>query len=573
MLRVLLSLSLLLVSLMGDAKLVVPDSLLTISKAYAYNIISPDTSLAILQTIRERNMATQSQIDFAEGDVYFNLRQFRKALPFYKRVDADKTTKDSTKVRLLLLKRIMDCHDALYAEAELIRSVIRLRNKAHECGDKAFESMTYFMSGKWHHHNGQKNRGYSVCLDALETMKSTDYPNKHIELRIYYGELLKMYARDGRYDDALRMSKLQETEALYPSPSIILKARDRGLRQVYALRASMLANAGRMAEADEAYAAWTESTEGNAIDDIEIYDYLRLSRKNEQALAVVTSYRDFIHAQGDTLSYRMLSILNKEGLLHIDMGDCQEAALCGKKIGVIADSIHKHRASGEMKTTYDLLMEQSTSHRKTLWLSLLAACIFAFVIVGLVILYYVRAIRRRNMVFLRLFNRLDAYRQAVIDENAPTPPDVLEALEEISSFEEAKAESQGQTEEPDEEDRRLFVEMDTKVTRDRLFLKPGLGREDLMRLIGVDKNRFGKMMSKYSDVSNTSVYINSKRVVYGAKLLIEHPEYTIATVAAECGMSTPVTFTRIFKETYGMTPSEYREKMTSILQARSHQKA
>ena len=81
-----------------------------------------------------------------------------------------------------------------------------------------------------------------------------------------------------------------------------------------------------------------------------------------------------------------------------------------------------------------------------------------------------------------------------------------------------------------------------------------------MRLIGVDKNRFGKMMSKYSDASNTSVYINIKRVTYGAQLLIEHPEYTIATVATECGMNNTVTFNRTFKEIYNMTPSDYREK-------------
>jgi AraC-like DNA-binding protein len=73
------------------------------------------------------------------------------------------------------------------------------------------------------------------------------------------------------------------------------------------------------------------------------------------------------------------------------------------------------------------------------------------------------------------------------------------------------------------------------------------------------------MMSKYSDASNTSVYINSKRVEYGAKLLLEHPEYTVATVASECGMSNSVTFNRIFKDTYNMTPSEYREKMSGIL--------
>jgi AraC-like DNA-binding protein len=161
---------------------------------------------------------------------------------------------------------------------------------------------------------------------------------------------------------------------------------------------------------------------------------------------------------------------------------------------------------------------------------------------------------------LKVLNSLDAYRRAVINGEPPTSPEVVAAIEELQSINLPGNESaEDRDEEPDDEDRRLFVEMDMQVTRDQLFLKPGLGRDDLMRLIGVDKNRFGKMMSKYSDASNTSVYINTKRVEFGARLLVEHPEYTIATIATECGMSNTVTFNRTFKEVYNMTPSEYKE--------------
>ena len=93
--------------------------------------------------------------------------------------------------------------------------------------------------------------------------------------------------------------------------------------------------------------------------------------------------------------------------------------------------------------------------------------------------------------------------------------------------------------------------------RPRTLLRVAAGSA---RLIGVDKNRIGHIMSRYSDASNASVYINTKRVEYGAKLLLEHPEYTIAAIANECGMTNTVTFNRTFKEVYGMTPSEYRTK-------------
>jgi Transcriptional regulator containing an amidase domain and an AraC-type DNA-binding HTH domain len=555
------------VSLVGDAKISLPDSLLTITKAYTYNITSPDTAQAILDAVRERKLEPEWRINFAEGDLNLNMRRYQKALAFYERVGKEPVLRDSTHLQLLLLKYQMDCYDALIDADKLTHAIIRLRNLSQSCGDKAFETMTFFTSGKWHHYNGQKEKGYDYCQKAVEMMKATDYVNKHIELRAFYAELLRMYARDRRFDDALRMSKLQEQEALQPSPVIMLKARERALRQVYALRASVLAMAGRMAEADKAYSAWKKTSVANPVNDMDIYDYLRLSRHKEEALGTITRYREFIQAQGDTISYRMLSVLNKEALLYMDMGEYEKAEASGMSVNRIAHSLHTKRLGEHMQTTYELLDEQNNSNKKTLWLSLLSVVVVMLFIISLIILYYVRKVRHRNLILLKVLNGLDAYRRAVINGETPTSPEAVAAIETIRSLQLPEDLPQGKENDPDDEDRQLYVEMDKKVTSERLFLKPGLGREDLMRLIGVDKNRFGKMISKYSDASNTSVYINIKRAEYGAQLLLEHPEYTIATVASECGMSNTVTFNRTFKEIYNMTPSEYREKMNDILQA------
>ena len=563
--RAILTACLMVVSLGSSAQVHLPDSLLSVNKAYTYFFTSPDTAQAILQTVRERKLEAESLIDYAEGDLNFNMRQCLKALHYFEKVKNNPAVRDSNFVQMLVLKRMMECYDAIYDEDNMIETTLQLRKKAHAIGNKAFEAMTYFMSGKWHHRNGQKEIGYSSCLEAVKEMKESDYPFKHVELRVFYLELLKMYTRDDRFDDALRMSQLQETEALQPSPALIRNARDRGLREVYALRASVLARAGRMAEADKAYAAWQKTTTANVIDDMNVFDYLQLSHHYDDALNVITNYRDFLQIHGDTVSFRMLSVLNKEALLLMEMGDPEQAANRGRLVGDLAQKLYKRTSGIQMQTAYELYQEQAASERKTLWLSLLGTCIVVVIALVLVILYYVRYIRRRNIEMHHVLNSLDAYRRAVMKGASPTSPEVVAAIEELRAAKLPEDMEQRGGEEPDDEDRRLFVEMDTQVTRDRLFLKPGLGREDLMRLIGVDKNRFGKMMGKYSDASNTSVYINSKRVEYAAQLLLDHPEYTIATVASECGMSNTVTFNRIFKDTYNMTPSEYREKMNGIL--------
>lgn len=559
--RCLLTAGLLMVSLFGDAKVSLPDSLLTITKSYVYNITSPDTAQAILDAIRARKTEPDWRTDFAEGDLNLNMRRYLKALSFFGRVKDEPALRDSIHLQMILYKRLLDCYDALNLNDELVRTIYNLRKMARAHGDKAFESMAVFMSGKQHHYHGNIDQGYASCLEGLELMRETEYANKHIELRNYYAELLKMYMRDGRYEEAMHMSQHQEAEAIYPSTAIMVKARERGLRQVYALRASLLAHEGRMSEADKAYAAWKKTTCGNAIDDMDIFDYLQLSRHNDEALGVIARYRVFIDEQGDSISYRMLAALNKEALLRVDMGDYEQAAACGRQVARIAHKLHLIKSGEQMQTTYNLLMEQSASQYKSKWLKLLVIGIAIVTLVTLLIIYYARRERRHYRDMRRMVNILDAYRRAVINGESTTSPEVVAAIEELRSIKLPTNTSEEGEEEADDEDGRLFVEMDTRVTRERLFLKPGLGREDLMRLIGVDKNRFGKMMSKYSDASNTSVYINTKRVEYGAKLLIEHPEYTIATVATECGMSNTVTFNRTFKEIYNMTPSEYRERI------------
>ena len=555
-----LTILLLAVSLWSNAKVELPDSMLTLTKAYKYFITSPDSSQAIIDVIRERGAEPAWRIDMAQGDLYYTKRRFIKAKSFYSKVKDAPVLRDSTGIQLLVLKRIMDCSDVLYDDNELAQTTLNLRKKAQACGNKAYEAMSLFTAGKWHHYRGLKEKGYRFCLDAVEMMDATDYPFKHIELRNFYTELLRMYARDSRYDEALLMSQYEESEAILPTPVAMDKYSERGLRQVYALRASVLARAGRMSEANKYYETWKGMMYGNAVDDMDIFDYLQSSQHEKEALGAISRYRVFLEESGDTLSYRMLSVLNKEALLYIEVGDYERAARYGQQVGHIAHNLYANSSAEQMQATYELMKEQADSQKKTLWLGLLTASLVIVVALALVILYYIRYIRRRNAQLLKVFNSLEAYRRAVINGESTTSPKVVAAIEELRSIKLPSDLSVEGVEEPDDEDRRLFVEMDTQVTRDRLFLKPGLGREDLMRLIGVDKNRFGKMMSKYSDASNTSVYINTKRVEYGARLLMEHPEYTIATVATECGMSNTVTFNRSFKEIYQMTPSEYREK-------------
>lgn len=112
-------------------------------------------------------------------------------------------------------------------------------------------------------------------------------------------------------------------------------------------------------------------------------------------------------------------------------------------------------------------------------------------------------------------------------------------------------------------EKQLFDVMNDIIDHRQLFCQPHFTRKDMLKLTGLDKNRFGNMMRRYSGVSNCTVYINAKRIQLAAQLIVERPDTPIKVIAIDCGMSNIITFNRLFKETFGMTPTQYHKQQTT----------
>ena len=535
-------------SLYGDAAIVVPDSMLTIEHAYYTSSI--DTSIAIIQTMRQRQMVPTWQLDMAEADYCYATMDYTKALQLYQSVYRSGEAKGVPEIYLALLARLMQTHDILYNEDELVTYIYELRQEAQRRKNDAYMAMADFTLGKRKHYHRNKEEGLELCIKAIDTMKGSDYFRKDNELCHYYASLLQMYMDDGRYDDALRMSLLQE-EAVLRIKGVNVNNKET-LRYVYALRASLLAKAGRTEEANLTYDKWKKQPGGNCIVDKPILDYLIIYKHYQEAHDLIHDYHDMLKNQKDNYSYRMITLLTTAAQVEGALGNIDEANKHCQEIKTIADSLHISKSNSLMETSWNLIQTREDVVKKNIILNALGAILIIGMVMGAMILYYTRRLRHSNAALFKALNSLEAYRNRTI---APTqePISPIDPINPIAPTPPTTSPTS-----PDENE-RLFVELDSQITRDRLFLKPNFGRDDMARLIGVDKNRIGHIMSRYSSASNASVYINTKRVEYGAKLLLKHPEYTIAAIATECGMNNTVTFNRTFKEVYGMTPSEYRE--------------
>jgi len=104
---------------------------------------------------------------------------------------------------------------------------------------------------------------------------------------------------------------------------------------------------------------------------------------------------------------------------------------------------------------------------------------------------------------------------------------------------------------------KLFKEVDKRIMKEHLFADPNFGRDDLVRLFGTDKNNLPSVIQRFAN-TNVPGYINIKRMEYAIQLIKQHPEYTLGAIAEACGIKSAATFIRNFRNTYGMTPSEFR---------------
>jgi AraC-like DNA-binding protein len=84
-----------------------------------------------------------------------------------------------------------------------------------------------------------------------------------------------------------------------------------------------------------------------------------------------------------------------------------------------------------------------------------------------------------------------------------------------------------------------------------------LNRANLAAKLGVGENTLARVMNSYLGKSFNEL-INSRRIE-DAKLLLVKENMSIATIAADVGFNSTPSFNRVFRETVGTSPTQFRQ--------------
>ena len=188
---------------------------------------------------------------------------------------------------------------------------------------------------------------------------------------------------------------------------------------------------------------------------------------------------------------------------------------------------------------------------------ILIGIVIVLVVVGCYSLYHNKVISQRNEQLLRILTALDNYRAIVGDEVLSLDEQEEILKERLSRPKKAKVVPKGG-------EQSFFVKMDARVNKEKPFTDPDFDQEALIVFMGVSHETFCKLVPRYTDPDRTLDYINSLRAEYAAKMLMEHPDYSMDDIAGKCGFRNTAAYLSAFKFAFGITPTDYLSSMNRM---------
>ena len=445
--------------------------------------------------------------------------------------------------------------------------------------DRVSEARLLYCIGENNRMLSFKDKAYDYFDSAIDLLKGRKGVKEIGMLSSFYGGKMSYLMTDSLYEDASVMAlerekQIKKLETLPDVPKGLVDMQYGYLYSKWAYNCYMEKKYGQA----EKYFAMYQSTEYSRTPDGKMYSipYLLASKHYKQVIDNSQEFKELMRKQQDTINAQYMNVLEREVQAYMGMGNYKEAAILQGAIIAITDSINnrdKENAALELNTMYDTSEKEDYIAKQAFQLKVRNITLTFLTCITLLTLFVLwrmwrfnHIIRYKNKILAKFINErlarkkdsqsLDIDEQLMISQDIEDESILFGDQEEISD-ETGKASGE------EEENKKIFIELNRIVVQDQLYLSSELSREDLAQLVHLNNARFARMIKECTG-TNFNGYINDLRIDYAIKLLKLHPNYTIRAIADEVGFnSTPILY-NLFKKKTGMTPYEIKKAQESL---------
>lgn len=445
--------------------------------------------------------------------------------------------------------------------------------------DRVSEARLLYCIGENNRMLSFKDKAYDYFDSAIDLLKGRKGVKEIGMFSSFYGGKMSYLMTDSLYEDASVMAlerekQIKKLETLPDVPKGLVDMQYGYLYSKWAYNCYMEKKYGQA----EKYFAMYQSTEYSRTPDGKMYSipYLLASKHYKQVIDNSQEFKELMRKQQDTINAQYMNVLEREVQAYMGMGNYKEAAILQGAIIAITDSINnrdKENAALELNTMYDTSEKEDYIAKQAFQLKVRNITLTFLTCITLLTLFVLwrmwrfnHIIRYKNKILAKFINErlarkkdsqsLDIDEQLMISQDIEDESILFGDQEEISD-ETGKASGE------EEENKKIFIELNRIVVQDQLYLSSELSREDLAQLVHLNNARFARMIKECTG-TNFNGYINDLRIDYAIKLLKLHPNYTIRAIADEVGFnSTPILY-NLFKKKTGMTPYEFKKAQESL---------
>ena len=263
--------------------------------------------------------------------------------------------------------------------------------------------------------------------------------------------------------------------------------------------------------------------------------YYAATKQYEKAMASNDENMAILISAGDSVS--VLTVELQQAELMIATGRYKEAAELYKQIIPRKDKLRNHELTvqlDELRTIYEVdkltLKNQIATNRLYFLLvssSLLLIVVFLYIM-------YTRRLRRKNRVLF------DTFMQSQKKEDRLT---VIKKEVEQETFSSEEI---------------LYNKLCKMMRDEHLYTDSQLKRDDLASRLNTNRTYLSDAVRKCADGMTFAEFTNRYRLCQAANLLTDNLNMNINEVGDESGFNSRSTYNRLFRDYYGMSPSEFR---------------
>ena len=395
-----------------------------------------------------------------------------------------------------------------------------------------------------------RNSEEALYLDSINPDKE-ETPYKQLECYIgiaYTYKKERDYEKMLSYTDIIA-SKIQIIQENYPTYNLF------DFEMMYLLyTAEALAHINRAQEAKEnldkadslLYKKENNSYYRALYNIVNVHYYISIRDWDKSFEAYNIAYE---FCMNNHLESEIRELLKLKADMYNDYGDYQESVNAYEKLYQHIDSVNKERflyEINQLKVYYELdkkedeiTQQRETIQLRTQYIAYLCTLVVLLFCAIFFIWKYIKEIRGKNKLLFSQIKELNKAKTKLLE---------FKELVQQKASKDAKN-KKGQD--------SLFDKVEHLMETEKPYINSEYGRKNLIADMNTNEVYLAKSIRESSNMTIME-YINSWRLEHAKQFLLNNSNQTIEVIALDSGFNSIRNFYRLFKDTYGMPPMQFR---------------